>query len=319
MAQTEARLKDRTAVFMALTTALIMTFDIVMLIAASVLCRSGEISFAQAIVAVVALMSSFGPVVAVANLGSTLAQTIASGNRVLDILDESPQVNDVANGQDVRTFTEESACDVDFTYGGEQVLSGVNLRVTPGTVTCLTGRSGSGKSTLLKLLMRFWDPTGGYVEMSGVNLRRVNTASLRANQSYMTQETHLFAGTIGENILLARPDATPEDLTRACEKAALLDFIESLPQGFDMPVGELGSTLSGGERQRIGLARVFLRDAPLVLLDEPTSNLDSLNEATVLRALERERAGKTIVLVSHRRSTVAFADAYVSVEHGRVS
>ena len=319
MAQTESRLKDRTAIFMALTTALIMLFDIAMLIGAALLCLDGVIGFGQAIVAVVALMSSFGPVVAVANLGSTLAQTIASGNRVLDVLDEQPQVLDITNGADVATFTEEAASDVDFTYGGEQVLSGVNLRVTPGTVTCLTGRSGSGKSTLLKLLMRFWDPTGGFIEMSGTNLRRVNTASLRANQSYMTQETHLFAGTIGENILLAQPDATREELERACEKAALLEFVHSLPRGFDTPVGELGSTLSGGERQRIGLARVFLRDAPLVLLDEPTSNLDSLNEATVLRALERERAGKTIVLVSHRRSTVAFADAYVSVEHGRVS
>ena len=319
MGATEARLKDRTAAFMALTTALIMLFDIATLIAAAMLCREGEISFTQAIFCVVALMSSFGPVVAVANLGSTLAQTIASGNRVLDILDEQPQVEEITNGQNVHTFTEEAACDVDFTYGGEQVLSGINLRVTPGTVTCLTGRSGSGKSTLLKLLMRFWDPTSGYVEMSGVNLRRVNTASLRATQSYMTQETHLFAGTIGENIMLARPDASHEELEHACEKAALLAFIRTLPKGFDTPVGELGSTLSGGERQRIGLARVFLRDAPLVLLDEPTSNLDSLNEATVLRALERERAGKTIVLVSHRRSTVAFADAYVSVEHGRVS
>ncbi len=319
MGETEGRLKDRTATFMALTMALIMAFDIVMLVACAVLCQSGAIDFSQAITATVALMSSFGPVVAVANLGSTLAQTIASGNRVLDILDEQPQVLDITTGQDVHTFTEVIARNVDFSYGGEQVLSGINLRVEPGTVTCISGRSGSGKSTLLKLLMRFWDPTSGYIEMSGVNLRRVNTSSLRANESYMTQDTHLFAGTIGENILLARPDAAQDELERACEKAALLEFVSTLPQGFDTPVGELGSTLSGGERQRIGLARVFLRDAPLVLLDEPTSNLDSLNEAAVLRALEQERAGKTIVLVSHRRSTVAFADAHVSVEHGRLS
>ena len=318
MAAVEGRLKDRTSAFMAATSGLIMVFDVVMLMVAAGMCAAGTIGFAQALTATVALMSSFGPVVAVANLGSTLAQTIASGNRVLDILDERPEVDEVTDGRDV-TFTEERVRDVSFSYGGQEVLSHVEVQVAPGTVTCITGRSGSGKSTLLKLLMRFWDPTSGYVEMSGVNLRRVNTASLRANQSYMTQETHLFLGTIGENIMLARPDATRQELERACEKAAILDFIRTLPKGFDTPVGELGSTLSGGERQRIGLARVFLRDAPLVLLDEPTSNLDSLNEAAVLQALERERAGKTIVLVSHRRSTTAFADRFLSVEDGRVS
>lgn len=318
MASVEGSLKDRTSAFMAATSGLIMVFDVVMLMVAAGMCAAGTIGFAQALTATVALMSSFGPVVAVANLGSTLAQTIASGNRVLDILDERPEVDEVTDGRDV-TFSEERVHDVSFSYGGQEVLSHVEMQVVPGTVTCITGRSGSGKSTLLKLLMRFWDPTSGYVEMSGVNLRRVNTASLRANQSYMTQETHLFLGTIGENIMLARPDATRQELERACEKAAILDFIRTLPKGFDTPVGELGSTLSGGERQRIGLARVFLRDAPLVLLDEPTSNLDSLNEAAVLQALERERAGKTIVLVSHRRSTTAFADRFLSVEAGRVS
>ena len=318
MAATEERLKGRASAFAATTTGVIMAFDVIMLLASAILAGAGAISFSQALAATVAMMSSFGPVIAVANLGGGLAQTIASGRRVLDVLDEQPEVADVTDGEDV-AFADEGVHDVSFSYGGEQVLEDVCMCVRPGTVTCVTGRSGSGKSTLLKLLMRFWDPTAGYVDMSGVNLRRVNTASLRANQSYMTQETHLFSGTIGENILLARPGATHEELERACEKAALLDFVQALPKGFDTQVGELGGALSGGERQRIGLARVFLRDAPLVLLDEPTSNLDSLNEAAVLSALERSRAGKTIVLVSHRRSTTAFADAYVCVENGRVS
>lgn len=167
--------------------------------------------------------------------------------------------------------------------------------------------------------MRFWDATRGVVEVSGADVRRVNTASLRDAEGYMTQETYLFAGTIGENILIAKPDATPEEVREACRKAALSSLVERLPQGLDTPVGELGETLSGGERQRIGLARVFLHDAPFVLLDEPTSNLDSLNEAAVLSALAEGREGKTVVLVSHRASTAAIADKTYTVDRGRVS
>ncbi|MDU1909316.1 MAG: ABC transporter ATP-binding protein, partial [Eggerthella sp.] len=202
--------------------------------------------------------------------------------------------------------------------GGYPVLDDVSLRIEPGSVVHLSGRSGSGKSTLCKLLMRFWDATRGVVEVSGTDVRRANTASLRETQGYMTQETHLFAGTIGENILLAKPSASPEELAEACRKAALSGLIERLPRGLDTPVGELGETLSGGERQRIGLARVFLHDAPFVLLDEPTSNLDSLNEAAVLRALSEGRGDKTVVLVSHRASTAAIADVEYTVDRGRL-
>ena len=198
------------------------------------------------------------------------------------------------------------------------MLDDVSLRIEPGSVVHLAGRSGSGKSTLCKLFMRFWDATRGVVEVSGTDVRRANTASLRETQGYMTQETHLFAGTIGENILLAKPSASPEELAEACRKAALSGLIERLPRGLDTPVGELGETLSGGERQRIGLARVFLHDAPFVLLDEPTSNLDSLNEAAVLRALSEGRGDKTVVLVSHRASTAAIADVEYTVDRGRL-
>ena len=208
---------------------------------------------------------------------------------------------------------------MDFGYNGERVLSDVSLHVEPGSVVRIAGRSGSGKSTLLKLLMRFWDVDRGVVEVSGHDVRRVNTASLRATEGFMTQETHLFAGTIRENLALVKPDATDEELMAAVEKAALLDLVERLPQGLDTPVGELGDTLSGGERQRLGLARVFLHDAPFVLLDEPTSNLDALNEAQVLRALAGNRAGKTVVLVSHRESAAAVCDVTYSVERGRLS
>ncbi len=316
---TEHKLKGRAARSMSLTNGLVLALDVCMVLAAGALCLAGEIGPDAALVAIAALMSSFGPVIAVANLGSTLQQTLASGARVLDLLDETPQTPEVEAGSDLSAFTGAGAHRVDFSYGNTPVLKDVNLDITPGSIVHLAGRSGSGKSTLCKLFMRFWDTTRGVVSISGEDIRRVNTASLRQNEGYMTQETHLFAGTVGENILLARPEATPEELDEACRKAALAGLIERLPQGLDTPVGELGDTLSGGERQRIGLARMFLHNAPFVLLDEPTSNLDSLNEAAVLRALNESRAGRTIVLVSHRASTAAICDVAYTVERGRLS
>lgn len=183
----------------------------------------------------------------------------------------------------------------------------------------ITGRSGSGKSTLLRLLMRFWDVQTGSIRFGAEDIRRVNTAALRAQESLVTQETELFADTIGNNIRIAKHDAAQEEVESACKKAALDDFIRSLPKGYDTPVGELGGTLSGGERQRIGVARAFLHDAPFLLLDEPTSNLDSLNEGIILRAVRAECKDRTVLLVSHRKSTMAAADVSFSVESGRVS
>lgn len=318
LARAEARLKGRGALSMSLTNGLVLALDVAMVLASGALCLSGAIAPDGALVATAALMSSFGPVIAVANLGSTLQQTLASGGRVLELLDERPQTEEVDDGADLGTFSGAAVRRVDFSYGGHPVLDDVSLRIEPGSVVHLSGRSGSGKSTLCKLLMRFWDATRGVVEVSGTDVRRANTASLRETQGYMTQETHLFAGTIGENILLAKPSASPEELAEACRKAALSGLIERLPRGLDTPVGELGETLSGGERQRIGLARVFLHDAPFVLLDEPTSNLDSLNEAAVLRALSEGRGDKTVVLVSHRASTAAIADVEYTVDRGRL-
>ena len=318
LARAEARLKGRGALAMSLTNGLVLALDVAMVLASGTLCLSGAIAPDGALVATAALMSSFGPVIAVANLGSTLQQTLASGGRVLELLDERPQTEEVDDGVDLGTFSGAAVRRVDFSYGGHPVLDDVSLHIEPGSVVHLAGRSGSGKSTLCKLLMRFWDATRGVVEVSGTDVRRANTASLRETQGYMTQETHLFAGTIGENILLAKPNASPEELAEACRKAALSGLIERLPRGLDTPVGELGETLSGGERQRIGLARVFLHDAPFVLLDEPTSNLDSLNEAAVLRALSEGRGDKTVVLVSYRASTAAIADVEYTVDRGRL-
>lgn len=318
LASEEKYLKDRTALSTAVTGACVLLFDVLMIVCAYLLCASGSLSFGQAALSVIALMSSFGPVIAVAALGTTLQQTIASGVRVLDLLDEEPECAEVTKGRSV-VFDGAALEKVSFSYGEEMILQDISISFERGKVVGISGKSGSGKSTLLKLLMRFWDPTKGRVSLSGVDLREINTPCLRVNEGYMTQDTHLFEGTLGENIMLAKPQATHEELKEACRKASLLHFVEQLPDGFDTPVGELGDALSGGERQRVGLARMFLHNAPLVLLDEPTSNLDSLTEASVLKALAEFREDKTIVLVSHRASTGAFADVAYSVERGRMS
>ena len=319
LAKVEGRLKDRTAVAMAATGAVVLALDMGMLLAAMHLANGGTIAFGPAAIACAALMSSFGPVIAVANLGSTLQQTLASGARVLDVLDESPQTVEIEDGVSLDGFSGAAASHVDFSYGDACVLSDVELSIQPGQVVRIAGRSGLGKSTLLKLFMRFWDVSSGAIEVSGRDVRRVATASLRQVEGFMTQETHLFAGTVRDNLSFAKPGASDAEIMAACEKASIADFVRRLPSGLDTQVGELGDALSGGERQRLGLARVFLHDAPFVLLDEPTSNLDALNEAAVLRALADNRAGKTVLLVSHRPSAAAIADATYSVEHGRVS
>ena len=319
LAKVEGRLKDRTAVAMAATGAVVLALDMGMLLAAMHLANDGVVAFGPAAIACAALMSSFGPVIAVANLGSTLQQTLASGARVLDVLDESPQTVEIEDGVSLDGFSGAAASHVDFSYGDACVLSDVELSIQAGQVVRIAGRSGSGKSTLLKLFMRFWDVSSGAIEVSGRDVRRVATASLREVEGFMTQETHLFAGTVRDNLAFAKPGASDAEIMVACEKASIADFVRRLPSGLDTQVGELGDALSGGERQRLGLARVFLHDAPFVLLDEPTSNLDALNEAAVLRALADNRAGKTVLLVSHRPSAAAIADATYSVERGRVS
>ena len=331
----DARLKRRQAASEAAADALILVANLVMLGRALQLMAAGTIDIAAAFVAVFTFVSSFGSVMAVSRLGASLQETLASGARVLDLLDEQPQCAEVANGQDVE-FAGAAADHVSFSYTGgagagdagqvtsetaaSLILDDVTCTFAPGTMTCIMGRSGSGKSTLLKLLMRFWDPTAGAITVSGVDARRINTASLRSHEAYMTQDTHLFCGTVRENLLVARADATDAELLNACQSASLTALIDRLPQGLDTPVAELGDSLSGGERQRIGLTRIFLNDAPFILLDEPTSALDALNEAAVMQAVdELKRRGKTIVLVSHRASTCAFADCSLSVEHGRLS
>lgn len=302
----------------AVTHTVIWLYDLALLALGLVLLEQGQVNFGGVLVPLITLMSSFGPVVALANLGATLQSTFAAARRVLDIMDETPVVEEVS-GQSATRFHGAACEDLTFSYGGETILDGLTLDFPKGKVVGIVGRSGSGKSTLLKLLMRFWDRQSGEVTISERDVRNINTSDLRSMQGYMTQDTDLFHDTILKNILLARPDATREEVEEACKKASIHDFILTLPQGYDTPVGELGDTLSGGERQRLGLARAFLHNAPFLLLDEPTSNLDSLNEAEILRSLHRERDQRTVILVSHRRSTMGIADQVHSVEHGRVS
>lgn len=318
LSEDAARMKRVSGRNMAVTNTVILLFDLAMLFVSAGLYRAGLIDFSGMLLPTLALMSSFGPVVALANLGSTLQNTFAAGNRVLDILDEKPATEEIA-GQPEISFSGAAAEHVTFSYGTETILSDVSVAVPEHAVIGINGRSGSGKSTLLKLFMRFWAVQRGSVTLSGTSVDRINTANLRKMESFVTQETHLFRDSIASNLRIAKQDATQAELEGACKKASVHDFILSLPNGYETPVGELGDTLSGGERQRLGLARAFLHNAPLMLLDEPTSNLDSLNEAVILKSLREERAGKTVVLVSHRQSTMRIADTVCSVEHGRMS
>ena len=264
LSEDESRLKLLTGFNMAVTNTVILVADLVMIIVSCSLYSEGAISFVGVLVSVVAMMSSFGPVVALANLGSTLQNTFAAGNRVLDILDEQPVTKDVTGCEKVE-FKGAAAENVTFSYGEETIISDVSIPVLKASIIGISGRSGSGKSTIAKL------------------------------------------------------DATDEEIIEACKKASVHDFISKLPDGYDTNVGELGDMLSGGEKQRIGLARAFLHDAPFVLLDEPTSNLDSLNEAIILKSLKEEGSGRTVALVSHRQSTMRIADNVYCVENGRVS
>ena len=318
LSKEEERMKRTTGRNMAITGMTILISDLLMLFVSSMLYQRGTLGFDGVLISTVALMSSFGPVTALANLGSTLQNTFAAGNRVLDILEEEPMVKEI-NGQKEIAFHGAKAEHVTFSYGQETILKDVSADIKENSVVGIVGKSGSGKSTLLKLLMRFWDVHEGSVSISGTGVNQINTSNLRDIESFVTQETCLFHDSVAANLRIAKLDATQEELEAACKKASIHEFIKKLPQGYETQVGELGDTLSGGERQRLGLARAFLHDAPFMLLDEPTSNLDSLNEAVILKSLEEERNGKTVVLVSHRESTMQIADVVYSVERGRMS
>ncbi|MBE5864483.1 MAG: ABC transporter ATP-binding protein [Lachnospiraceae bacterium] len=318
LSERQGGLSKLTGTNMAIANMLILISDIVMLVVCTMLYQNGQVEFDGFLIPMIALMSSFGPVTALAALGTTLQSTVASGARVLAIIDEEPETEDITGKAPV-DFTGAEVKKVSFAYAGENVLNDVSIKVPPGKIIGIVGKSGCGKSTLLKLLMRFWNVGEGDISVSGKNINEINTDNLRDMESYMTQETQLFKDTIANNIRIGKLDASEEEVVEACKKASLHDFIMTLPKGYETEVGELGSTLSGGERQRIGLARAFLHNAPFMLLDEPTSNLDSLNEAVILKSLKEEIKEKTVILVSHRESTMRIADETLAMEGGRVS
>ena len=324
----------------------------------------GEIGFDGILTCTIAMMGSFGPVVALSSLSNNLNQTLASGERVLSLSEEKPLVEEIPDGiefhavgrfndverqdeperitagmhvkgwkkdgayssdpekienESVVGFTGAEVSHVTFAYEDETILDDYSLKLAPGKITGIHGASGSGKSTLLKLLMRFWDVSAGSIFVDSRNVKEIPTRRLRDLESYVTQETHLFHDSIANNIAIAKPGATREEIMEAAKKASIHDFIMTLPKGYDTEVGELGDTLSGGEKQRIGIARAFLHDGPLLLLDEPTSNLDSLNEGIILKSLKEDNSDRTVVLVSHRTSTMNVADVVYEMENGRVS
>lgn len=279
-----------------------------------------ELGFEGIITCTLSMTGSFGPVVALSSLSNNLNQTLASGERVLSLLEEKPLVEEVEGDKETNdSFKGATLNHVTFSYDDETILDDYSLKLEPGTITGIHGVSGSGKSTILKLLMRFWDVNQGSITVNEEEIKQIPTKHLRNMESYVTQETHLFHDSIANNIAIAKKDATREEIMEAAKKASIHDFIMALPKGYDTEVGELGDTLSDGEKQRIGIARAFLHDAPMILMDEPTSNLDSLNEGIILKSLKESSKQKTIVLVSHRASTMNIAETVYEMKDGRIS
>lgn len=305
----------------AITNIAILAFSFGMVLLTAYLWKEKQIEFEQMIICIVSMMGSFGPVVALSNLSNNLNQTLASGERVLALLEEEPVVYEIERSSEAAcdNISNENAIDsievknISFAYESRKIFDNFSVDFKAGKINGIWGESGCGKSTLLKLLMRFWNVDNGTIVINGEDINKIPTCDLRKLESYMTQQTYLFNDTISNNIAIAKENATKDEIIEAAKKASIHDFIISLPNGYDTNVGELGDSLSGGEKQRIGLARVFLHDAPLILLDEPTSNLDSLNEGIILKSLREQQGEKTVILVSHRKSTMNVVDNIIQL------
>ena len=308
----------REAALSAAATEVAVSLSVLAVLAVGIfLVRSGSLSAGRMVLGVTAVFGSFGPVIAVSALPANLNQTFASGERILRLLEEQPEVEAVENGTEL-SYEDLEVHDLSFAYGGEAVLKGVSMTARKNEIVGIVGESGCGKSTLLKLLLRFWERSGGQIRYNGTDIDEINTESLYRNVTMVSQSTYLFDATIAENLRIAKPDATDEELMAALRMASAEELVQALPEGLSTPAGLLGGRLSMGERQRIGLARAFLSGCPLILLDEPTSNVDSINEGVILRALLKHRQGRTIILVSHRASTMAVADRVYKMENGQM-
>lgn len=320
LAKQQEYLSYREGAQRSITNTVILLASFGMLFLTLLLYLNHQLGFEGIITCTLSMMGSFGPVVALSSLSNNLNQTLASKERVLSLLEEKPLVEEIEGDMESRNVFKGALMDhVTFSYEDEIILDDYSLKLEPGKITGIHGVSGSGKSTLLKLLMRFWDVNQGAITVDEEDIKHIPTKHLRNMESYVTQETHLFHDSIANNIAIAKPEATREEIMDAAKKASIHDFIMTLPNGYDTEVAELGDTLSGGEKQRIGIARAFLHDAPMILMDEPTSNLDSLNEGIILKSLKESSEDKTIVLVSHRVSTMNIADTVYEMKDGRIS
>ncbi len=310
-------MKRHTASTRSITSLYVLLFSIVMLFGSSTLFTMGIYSVEAVVIPVLLLISSFNAVVSLANLGTGLSQSIASARRIFELIDEKPLVAKVT-GQNTIKNKNASFNNASFSYDDEEILSNFSLYINNNEILGIKGKSGVGKSTILKLLMRFRDVDSGEIKISSHNIKNINTRSLRKSQGLVMQETFFFNDTILNNIKIADLDATEEQIIAACKKASIHNFIDSLPNGYDTLVSEMGKNLSDGEKQRIGLARVFLQGSSFILLDEPTSNLDSLNENTILYSLKQIK-NKTIIIVSHRTSAMKIADNIIEIRSKRKS
>ena len=303
----------------AVTELTVSLFILAALTVGIMLVNAGQLTVGRMIIGVVAVFGSFGPVIAISALPGNLTQTFASGDRVLDLLAEEPAVTPVENGKSF-DYEDLAVSDLDFSYDGQTlILNDICMSVKKGEIIGIVGESGCGKSTFLKLLLRFWQKNSGKIAYNGTDIEEIDTDSLLKNVTMVSQVTYLFDETIADNLRIAKPDATQEEMEDACRMASVHDFVMTLPDGYNTRVGALGDNLSAGEKQRLGLARAFLRGSDLILLDEPTSNVDSINEGIILKALRQQKNRKGIILVSHRESTMAVADRIYRVENGRMS
>ena len=293
-------------------------FIIATLVIGIVLVHFDTLSIGKMVIGVVAVFGSFGPVIAISALPSNLTQTFASGDRVLNLLAEKPAVTEVKNGEKIE-YENLNVSDLSFNYNEQtEVLRDIKMHAEKGEIIGVVGESGCGKSTFLKLLLRFWQKKDGEIAYNGIDIDNVNSENLLDNITMVSQTTYLFDETIENNLRIAKPNASQEELEAACRLASVHDFIMTLPNGYKTPVGALGDNLSAGEKQRIGLARAFLKGSELILLDEPTSNVDSINEGIILKALKEQKCKKSIILVSHRESTMAIADRIYRVSDGKM-
>lgn len=309
------KLKHKSGITEAISYAFVSLSLIGVLILGLYLSDKNIITIPKMIMGLVAIFGSYGPVIALSALPQNLTQTFASGDRVLDLLEEKPVVREIKDGKNF-SFLDLKVNNLSFKYDEASVLNNVNLEVKRGQIVALVGPSGCGKSTLLKLLLRFYETNSGDILYNNISINDINTSSLLDNVTLVSQQTYLFDDTIKENIKIAKYDATDEEIIESAKKASIHEFIESLPDKYDTKVGQLGDNLSAGEKQRIGLARAFLSNAPLILLDEPTSNVDSINEGIILKSLKDQKENKSIILVSHRESTTAIADRIYRIKDG---